>query len=398
MQRHLSIADALPRDGIEFVMPACDWRGFESAPLPASSAVVLDFVSVLSRRLMAQGNLWPDLVALGFWLRPTAVRSHLAAYGSAMPLGLSFHLVPSNVPTLAIFSWLMALFMGNSSILRLSQRQDPVQQQLLAVCADLLAEPDWQAIVSRVRFIRYAHDDHLTARFSALCQLRVIWGGDRTVQQIRAIALAPQARELVFPDRRSLALLSGEGLALLSEVELAMTCSRLAQDISQFNQQACASPTTLVWLGEIPTALRERVYLALAEPFLAEPSWGMTRLVNCQLAVAQGAASVCRMQKGLTLLRRTHEEGALTVGGGVLLELNVLADTAEQALALWLSRGENIQTCVCVGIAPERVHELGRQYPATRIDRVVAPGQALAFDWFWDGQDLLNAYSRCVRV
>ncbi len=34
------------------------------------------------------------------------------------------------------------------------------------------------------------------------------------------------------------------------------------------------------------------------------------------------------------------------------------------------------------------------QYPDTRIDRLVAPGQALAFDWFWDGQDLLASMSR----
>lgn len=394
MQRYLSIVDALPRDGIEFVMPACDWQEFEPSPLPAASEGVLAFVAALSRRLVALGNQWPDLAALGFWLRPAAVRSHLAAYGAAMPLGLTFQLVPSNVPTLAVFSWLMALLMGNSSILRLSQRQDPVQQQLLAVCADLLAEPEWRAIASRVRFIRYPHDEQLTARFSALCQLRVIWGGDRTVQQIRAIALAPQARELVFPDRRSLALLSGEGLARMSEAELALTCSRLAQDISQFNQQACASPTTLVWLGETDEALRERLYRALAEPFLVEPAWGMTRLVNGQLAVAQGEATVCRTQTGLTLLSPTPDGRTPRVGGGVLLEQEVLADSAEQALALWLARGENVQTCVCVGMAPARVRELGRQYPATRMDRVVVPGQALAFDWHWDGQDLLAAMSR----
>jgi hypothetical protein len=32
------------------------------------------------------------------------------------------------------------------------------------------------------------------------------------------------------------------------------------------------------------------------------------------------------------------------------------------------------------------------------IDRIVAFGQALTFDRFWDGYDLLQAFTRTVRV
>lgn len=395
MQRHVSITANFPTQGVEFVTPQTDWHDFNPTPLPCAAAEVLDFVAALSRAFMAAGKAWPDLVALGFWLRPAAIRQQLAGYQAHSPLGLTFHLVPSNVPTLALYSWLVALLMGNSAIVRLSRRVDPVQQAALACVATLLAEPQWQAIACRVRFIRYAHDETMTAVFSRACQLRVIWGGDATVQQIRAIPLSPQAREMVFPDRHSAAVLSSSGLQSLSAEQRSQQLRALAQDISQFNQQACASPTSLIWLAPPAAWLREEVIVALAEPFLHEPAYGMSRLVNSQLALATAAASRLHAHLGLHLLQsgeKAAPEVVTTFGGGVLIERQYANLTG------WLADGDHFQTCVCLGIHPTEILKYLACYPITRIDRLVTAGQALAFDWFWDGQDLLAGMSRVSRA
>lgn len=383
---------AWPEPGIEFVLPATGWQGFTSQPLAVADERVLTFCAALSQRLLTLGREWPDLAALGFWLRPIALKTHLQAYRLRSPLGLTLHLVPSNVPTLGIFSWLMALLAGNSAILRLSRRQDPVQQQLLAECAALLADPQWQVIADRVRFIRYGHEEAITAALSARCDLRVIWGGDATVSAIRAIALPPKARELVFPDRRSLAVLDAAGWRELDAASRQRQHAALAQDISQFNQQACASPTTLVWLGEWQAHERGELLAALAAPFAAEPANGMARLVNSQLALASGEAQAHSAVGALSLLQAKVLQPQIAVGGGVLVERHY-ADVPS-----WLAAGDQVQTCVCVGISADEVAAVLRQYSGTRIDRLVAPGQALAFDWFWDGQDLLASMSRQTRV
>ncbi len=391
MQRHIPVTE-WPEQGIEFVLPASGWQGFTSQPLAVADPRVAAFCQALSQRLLALGKAWPDLVALGFWLRPVALKTHLQAYRSRSPLGLTLHLVPSNVPTLGVFSWLMALLAGNSAILRLSQRQDAVQQQLLAVCADVLAEPEWQLIADRVRFIRYGHDEAITAALSAHCDLRVIWGGDATVSAIRTIALPPRARELVFPDRRSLAVLDAAGWRALDAVSRQHQQAALAQDVSQFNQQACASPTTLIWLGDWLAHERTELLAALAAPFAFEPTNGMARLVNSQLALATGEAQTQTTAGTLSVLQAAALQPQVTVGGGVLLERHY------PDMEAWLADGDQVQTCVCIGIATATVASHLRQYPGTRIDRLVAPGQALAFDWFWDGQDLLATMSRQTRA
>ena len=166
----------------------------------------------------------------------------------------------------------------------------------------------------------------------------------------------------------------------------------LAQDISQFNQQACASPTTLVWLGDWPAPAREALLTALAAPFAQDPANGMARLVNSQLALASGEVLAQTAVGSLSLLQPGGVQTQIATGGGVLLERHY-ADVPS-----WLAAGDQVQTCVCVGIAPAAVAAWLRQYPDTRIDRLVVPGQALAFDWFWDGQDLLAQMSRQTRV
>lgn len=374
------------------VLPAADWQTFTPLPLALGDARILAFVRDLSARLCAQGAAWPDLVALGFWFRPAAVKAHLAAYRECAPLGLSFHLVPSNVPTLAVYSWLMALLAGNSAIVRLSQRQDPVQQQLLSVCRQVLAQIEHADIAARVRFIRYGHDETITAHFSARCQLRVVWGGDATVARVRSIPLAPLAREIVFADRQSLAVIDAAALGAMTVPERQQQLAALASDIYRFNQQACASPNTLVWLGEIVPEVRAQMVELITQRFIQDPAWGMSRLVNSQLALASGQATACEAHAGLILLRQGKARLPRgPVGGGVLYERHY------PSIADWLAEGECWQTCVCCGVSPESVRERLRQYPATRVDRLVHPGQALAFDWSQDGQDLLQMMSRCTR-
>ncbi len=161
-------------------------------------------MAALSTRLQQEGRRHPDLAAFGFWLRPRQLAREQQRLQGRGPLGVTFHLVPSNVPTVAFYSWLVALLMGNPCVVRLSSRRDPQQEAMLAILNELFSLGEWPEIAARTRFIRYDHDEGITAWLSVRCRLRIIWGGDETIRQVRAIPLAPTAQELVFPDRRSI--------------------------------------------------------------------------------------------------------------------------------------------------------------------------------------------------
>ena len=395
MQRHLPIigtkaSDALWCCGpeVSFIAPQAGWADFTAQPLPCFDRVIGDFVAALSARLQQEGRNWPDLAAFGFWLRPRQLARQQVRMQGRAPVGLVFHLVPSNVPTVAFYSWLMALLMGNSSVVRLSSRTDPVQDAMLTILNELFALPEWQAIASRTRFVRYGHDETVTAWLSAHCHLRIVWGGNETIRQIRAIPLSPSAQEVVFPDRRSMAVIDNHWLAGLDEGQWQRTVTALQQDCTRFNQQACASPTTFCWLGVPDEDLRRRLLEALFTPFAQDPAAVMERFINSQQNGALEGMGQLSILTGVTALTPTTALQLPHVGGGIIAEF-----VADNLTAL-LQQPWDMQTCVWVGEQPQQLENALSGASSCRIDRVVAPGQALAFEWCWDGIDMLNVCSR----
>ena len=88
--------------------------------------------------------------------------------------------------------------MGNPCVVRLSSRRDPQQEAMLTILNELFSLGEWQEIAARTRFIRYDHDEGITAWLSARCRLRIIWGGDETIRQVRAIPWHPRRRRWCF--------------------------------------------------------------------------------------------------------------------------------------------------------------------------------------------------------
>ena len=400
MQRHFPVIrsdteDAIWQAGPEvaFAAPVSGWQGFVTRPLPSFAPVICDFVAALSARLQQEGRENPDLAAFGFWLRPRQIEVQRKRMAGRAALGMVFHLVPANVPTVAFYSWIMVLLMGNGSVVRLSSRIDPVQEAMLAILNELFYLPEWQEIASHTRFIRYDHDERVTAWLSAGCRLRIIWGGDETIGRVRAIPLAPRAQEIVFPDRRSIAVLDSQWLASLDAAAWRQVVAALQQDFTRFNQQACASPTTICWLGTPDSALRRRLLEAVFAPFADSPALMMERLINSQQNAAHDGQMQLETFAGVTLLTPAVSLRLAHIGGGTVAEF--VADTLDELLLQpW-----DMQTCVWVGPDKTRLERALLVSPGCRIDRVASPGQALAFEWLWDGIDMLAACShRLARI
>ena len=97
--------------------------------------------------------------------------------------------------------------------------------------------------------VTYGRDDAITAALSAAADLRVIWGGDPSVTEIRRHPLAPHARDLTFPDRSSFTVVAAAGWFAASEADRDTAALGLYNDAYWFDQAACASPRTLYWVG-----------------------------------------------------------------------------------------------------------------------------------------------------
>ena len=158
-----------------------------------------------------------------------------------MPRGLVFHLPPSNVDTIFIYSWLLSALAGNANIVRMSERATGAA---LAVCRlfNQIAKDADPLIAHTTAILRYGHEREITAAISALSDVRVIWGGDATVNTIRTIPLPPHATELTFPDRYSLSVLDAAQYCELDQAERQSLATQFYNDMYWFDQMACSSP------------------------------------------------------------------------------------------------------------------------------------------------------------
>lgn len=391
MQRYLQLMDD-EAELIQVEVPEkTPVQTLDLEPLPCYAPILMEFFATLSDALGHLSDA-PNARALGFFLRSRALEQAVAERQkehSRAPRGFSFHLVPANVPMVAFHSAFASLLQGNPTLVRLSSRQLPEQQQVLDVLNRLLGQARWNSVAQRVRFVRYPHSDALTASLSRQCRSRVIWGGDATINQIRAYPLSAGALEITFADRQSLAVLDELSIRQMPGHSVQLQLKQLAQDISQFAQQSCSSPGVLVWIGS-DNSLRKKIFTQLSE--YIEPS-------------------ICRASTQLTLLQKACLDGLIkgydyigNLGWGHLNSLETLPPRQDgtiywqqfESIEQFFSQSIYYQTCVVVGSSREAMKEHLVSVPRIMIDRVVAPGQALAFDWLWDGVDLLSVLSRIV--
>lgn len=228
------------------------------------SEPVMDFLSALSERIKSDDLLRSDeeIRAFGFWCRRANLERYRNQYtGNDFRLGrgLVFHIAPSNIP--AMFAWSMAigLLAGNSNIIRISSRTAGQGMRLKELIGQMLSEEKKSSlaglsqggIYDMVRFVSYGSSSReQTAYYSSLCDVRVIWGGDRTVDEVRQIPLRADAYDIIFPDRSSLLLLNTDRVSELEEDELQALAHRFYMDTYSVDQNACSSPSSVIWHDE----------------------------------------------------------------------------------------------------------------------------------------------------
>lgn len=372
----------------------------------------VDFVRRFSQKLLTSASIrkHPELAALGHWFRGANLQTLAQKYPVDAPealmlgRGLAFHLAPSNVDSVFMYSWLLSLLAGNVNLVRVSQKSSPALDVLTSALAQTLEEDVGAPIRRRIVLLTYPHDNRLTQTISEACLIRVVWGGDATVRTLRAVPMRPTAIELCFPDRFSACAIDATTVLAADESALSKLAMEFYNDAFWFAQQACSSPRLVAWIGDEGTIdeAAKRFWDAL-ETELCRRQPDNTESMNMARVTASFEYAAARIARpsataGLNAKHpmRLRMEApldetakAIHCGNGLFLETRLarLADLAPQ-----LSDKE--QTLAVHGFQREALVDLATRLPPRAIDRFARFGEALAFAPVWDGQDLITTFSR----
>jgi hypothetical protein len=367
----------------------------------------MDFTAELSQALRRSSlGTEPAVAALSYWIRPASLRRLASDWSEEnralelvrVPRGVVFHLPPTNVDTLFVYSWLLSAAVGNANVIRLSPKALDDLDPLLSIMGRLLR--DHPAMGSTTSLVSYGHDDRITEALS-MSDMRVIWGGDESVRTIRSIPLPPSSMEVAFADRFSLAALDARAVTEVGDGELTDLARRFFNDAYWFDQLGCASPRAVVWCGDegVIDRAATRFWGAVREELgrrgVETPaSAAIAKLVYAAELAIEGAtnqidwrdARMTRMQSSTNA--KFHRDSP---GGGLFVEHHV---SSLAGIAPLLARKD--QTLTYFGFEQPELLHLVRS--ATGIDRCVPIGTALDFGRLWDGFDLLAAFSRIVDI
>lgn len=382
-----------------------------AARLTVGDERVREFLVAFSRRLLRPelARRYPELGSLGYFLRRTEIAralEHLhdgTAGQRRFPRGAVLHFPPANVDTIFVYSWALSALAGNVNVVRVSPRSTggAASAVLDALNATLV---DADPVIARTqRMVTYDRDDDATARLSLACDLRVIWGGDLSVTEIRRHPLPPLARDLTFPDRSSFAAVSVPGWLAATPEERRAAVDGFANDTYWFDQAACSSPRALFWVGSPGEAAAARAeFEGLLGEVVRARGWDVDAAMAVEKHVAtygiaaEGAATRVRFAGNAVANVDLVDASAVPrrwLGAGTICHATV---PSLAALVPTIERKD--QTFVQFGFPAAELDDFVTAVGGRGIDRVVPFGSALTFAAIWDGYDLLREFTRLTTV
>jgi hypothetical protein len=386
-------------------------RDVSTGTLAPLAPEILEFCANFSRALFkdAEAKRFPELQALAFWMRKSELERLRQEFDRLktkntlpVPRGLVFHVPPANVDTIFMYSWIMSVLVGNRNILRISPR---AAQQTTIICKvfnECLAAAG-DIMRRNTVMIRYGHEQEITAAISAVADVRVIWGGDASVNNIRAVRIPPHCKELAFPDRYSLSVMRTSMYLALEETKRKDVAAQFYNDTYWFDQMACSSPRLLVWCGGQEESSRASAAFlqdlheeVQRRGYAVDASGSMNKFTFLSRAILdQPVISAQRVDNQLTVaqLENIRHLDRDHCGGGFLFQY--YAEGIE-VLAQVVARKD--QTLTYFGFEPAEMAALAQLLNGRGIDRIVPMGKALTFNRYWDGYDLIAEMIRHVYV
>lgn len=363
----------------------------------------------LSKRLFSLPNVVeiPDVASLAFFLRESSLRklkqewmATIPRDCAAMPRGRAFHIAPANVEVMFVYSWVVSMLCGNANVVRIPSKPSIVIEVLCkALRQSLNSFPE----ISRSQYgLTYEANNDITQGLSQIANVRIIWGGDSTVQSIRSVGSHAGLRDVVFPNRFSWAALKASFILSLSPEKLHDIATRFFKDAYLFDQRACSSPQIVVFVGtwnECAAAhatFMEQVQRVIEEQgYSTDTSHNIEKLSCAGVIGAHNAQAVLDQRSPeLMSIATTYSSHirSSTCGGGffVVLYLRSLEALSEMAQA-------QDQTLSHAGFTEPELSSAMNAICGRGFDRIVPCGQALRFEPIWDGMNLMNELTRTIR-
>lgn len=375
-------------------------------PLAPFENCIVDMLNILSQSLLKDrvSRLYPDVVTFAFFCRKANLlklqEEYLLNDRVRLGRGVVFHIAPSNVPINFGYSLVAGLLSGNVNIVRISSKPFPQVDLIIKHLKQIAVEHP--IAKERIAIVRYEHTSNANEVFSALCHVRVIWGGDKTIATLRNYPTPPRALDICFADRYSIAALNAN--ALVNEENIGKLAEQFYNDTYLFDQNACSAPHLVLWTGT-----EENIIKAKEIFWKAVHQYASIHYANFQDVMAVDKLTTMYLQAvDLDVKDESYETNILRRVNLQTLPLNIdnyrcaggyFAEYSAKSLEEMVPIIKNkYQTLAYYGYDREMWKDFVLKNRMIGVDRIVPIGETTAFSLTWDGYNLIDQLTRIVSI
>jgi len=369
--------------------------------------ITCEFLFLLSERLMKdkKAKSFSDIIAFAFWCRKANIEHFKKNFFDnriRFGRGLIFHIAPSNVPVNFAYSFVFGLLSGNSNIVRASSKNFEQVQIITKVIKDIFKLKEFNILNQKNRIIRYDHNKDITDELSSICNVRIIWGGNETINNIRKSTLSEQSYEICFADKYSFCILNTNSLIKMNNKELKVLVNNFYNDTYLVDQNACSSPHLIIWFGKknknIIEKFWQQLYLVVSQKYQLSNKASIDKLTLLSESLIE-CNDLFEVKKYENFIYR--------------LKLKNLPNNIDNYRGLWglfyeyESKNLNeilkiinkkFQTLLYYGFEKNDLLNFLIDNNLNGIDRIVPIGKALDINDIWDGFEVIKSLTRVIEV
>lgn len=370
---------------------------------PTSSGLLdrINNISAISDFILKSKNsVKPDLSTLGFHFRRSRINSYFNKSYSDNKLlikgrGLIFHICPSNVALIYLYSAIYGYLSGNVNVIKISSRSlDDFNESINfinSINRELISD-----FYQSNCFISYSNQINITSTISDSADMRVIWGGDDSVNKIKSIQGKVSSVDLAFPNKNSIAIIDCFEIKKLKSQKYVELLNKFYRDAYLYDHNACSSPKLVFWLNRDDSVV-QKFWIDLSILIKNESSISLLR--NSYLKFSRFAIdndkhparffSMGLVVRDISLTFQLNNDNH--AGLGFFNEF--FADNLTQ-IELFLN--DVLQTILYFGVELDELYDVINSLRFPGVHRVVPIGSALNMADVWDGQNFFTSMSRKI--
>jgi len=368
------------------------------------SEKVIKFLKELAEIILIdrESRMFPDVIAFALWCREIDENVQLDISNYRRGRGLVFHITPGNVPVNFAYSLATGLLSGNVNIVRLPSKRFEQIEYLMIKIETLINKQVHEEVRNLFALVRYPKESAITDYFSEMCDVRVIWGGNQTIHEIRKSSISAKAFDITFSDRFSICVINSE--RYLKSNEKVKIAQGFYNDTYLFDQNACTAPHLICWIGETKLSSEaSEIFWKNLEPIISrrysiEPLQIMDKLVtSARFSSGHPLVKLIRSDDNKIFRIELQEIGInleeFKSHSGLFYEVKLpsLEKLVETVTGTY-------QTMVYYGFQFGELREFIESSNLKGIDRIVPIGKSLDFSVNWDGFNLIESLSRSVQI